>query len=352
MSLLLSRLSKLRLEEATLLTRSCFRLLSNGFSSSMFPACSIARAEPCGEDLGKLVIRIDNEYCDTYLEKKVPLELMNRTVTVGASHGWVATLKEDGIVRLQDDLNPVASDTNPKRIALPPLVTLPHCQTEVVTNVAMSTSSPEDKDCVVAVKFLGPQLSLCRPSQFKWTNIMIKNPCFFSSRVMFSEKDGMFRMPGSGGHLIGSWDRFGKQHKFQRLQFKNLPELTKAKRELLCSCSVSEHLVESRTTDETFLVKWFRKAKRKCLSKMKTRGVMVFKLDEQGKAVYTRDIGELNIFISKSEAFCLPAGSIPSNFVELLDFDEMTNVCLDGYFIGPGNFTSMAPYFIPPQNKI
>ena len=82
MSLLLSRLSKLRLEEPALL-RSCFRLLSNGFSSSMFPACSVARAEPCGDDLGKLVIRIDNEYCDTHLEKKVPLELMNEMVTVG-----------------------------------------------------------------------------------------------------------------------------------------------------------------------------------------------------------------------------------------------------------------------------
>ncbi|KAJ4904335.1 hypothetical protein Rs2_18286 [Raphanus sativus] len=352
MSLLFSRISKLRLGEPSLLTGSCFRLLSNGFSSSMFPACSIARAEPCGDDLGKLVIRVDKEFCDTYLEKKVPLELMNEMVTVGASHGWVATLKEDGIVRLQDDLNPVASDTNPKRIALPPLVTLPHCQTKVVTNVAMSTSSPEDEDCVVAVKFLGPQLSLCRPAQCKWTNIMIKNPCFFSSRVMFSEKDDMFRMPGSGGHLIGSWDRFGKQHKFQRLQFKNLPELTKAKRELLCSCSVSEHLVESRTTCETFLVKWFRKATPKCLSKMKTRGLMVFKLDEQGKAAYTRDIGYLNIFISKSEAFCDPATEKPSNFAELLDFDEMTTVCLDDYFITSGNFTSRAPYFIPPQNQI
>ncbi|CDY65210.1 BnaAnng20330D [Brassica napus] len=164
--------------------------------------------------------------------------------------------------------------------------------------------------------------------------------------------NGMFRMPGSGGHLIGSWDRFGKQHKFQRLKFKNLPELTKAKRELLCSCSVSEHLVESRITGETFLVKWFRKATPKCLSKMKTRGLMVFKIDEEGKAVYTQDIGYLNIFISKSEAFCDPAIEKPSNFAELLDFDEMTTVCLDDYFIASGNFTSRAPYFIPPQNQM
>ncbi|CAH8355235.1 unnamed protein product [Eruca vesicaria subsp. sativa] len=166
MSLLLSQLSKLPLVEPALLRRSCFSLLSNGFSSFVLqtPACSIARAEPCGEDLGRLVIRVDKEFCDTYMEKKVPLELMNGMVTVGASHGWVATLKEDGIVRLQDDLNP---------------------------------------------------------------------------------------------------------------------------------------------------------------------------LEEQGKAVYTQDIGDLNIFISKSEAFCDSATDKPSNFAELLDFDEMTTIIrVQGFYLG------------------
>ncbi|KAG2280690.1 hypothetical protein Bca4012_049109 [Brassica carinata] len=85
-----------------------------------------------------------------------------------------------------------------------------HCQTQIVTYVSMSSSSPEDdEDCVVAVKFLAPQLSFCKPagkSKPEWTNIKIESSCFYSSRVMFSKKDDMFRIPGSGGHLIGSWD--------------------------------------------------------------------------------------------------------------------------------------------------
>ncbi|KAJ4869798.1 hypothetical protein Rs2_36251 [Raphanus sativus] len=112
---------------------------------------------------------------------KVPMESLKEIGVIGASHGWVATLK-NGVVCLQDGIH--LPDTDPKRIPLPPFVTLPHCQTQIVTNVAMSSSSPdEDEDCIVAVKFLGPQLSLCRPAQkdCKWSNIRITDPSFFSS---------------------------------------------------------------------------------------------------------------------------------------------------------------------------
>ncbi|VVB15961.1 unnamed protein product [Arabis nemorensis] len=89
------------------------------------------------------------------------------------------------------------------------------------------SSSPEDEDCVVAVKFLGPQLRFCRPGQSisEWTNIRIENPCFYSSRVMFSKKDGMFRIPGSGGHLIGSWDlcKHVTKPTLRRFRYKTFP---------------------------------------------------------------------------------------------------------------------------------
>ncbi|CAH8332846.1 unnamed protein product [Eruca vesicaria subsp. sativa] len=102
---------------------------------------------------------------------------------------------------------------------LPPLVTLPHCQTKIITNVSMSSSSPEDdKDYIVAVKFLGPQLSFCRParksSKPEWTNIKIENPCFHSSCVMYSKKDNVFGVLGSGGHVIASLDFFSKREHF------------------------------------------------------------------------------------------------------------------------------------------
>ncbi|XP_019088142.1 PREDICTED: uncharacterized protein LOC104753515 [Camelina sativa] len=361
MSLHLSRLSRLRLGKPVFV-RSCL-LHSKGFSTFLLQTspCFVYGAEPCGPrnaDLGKLIIYKANEYDSHHLEKKVPMELVDRKamVTIGSSHGWVATLKDDGIVRLQDDLNPAASDTNPKRIPLPPLVTLPHCQTKLVTNVAMSTSSPEDEDCVVAVKFLGPQLSLCRPAQAnsKWTNIRIEPPCFYSSPVMYSKKHDMFRIPGSGGHLIGSWDLHKHKHnpKIQRLRFKNFPELTKFKRELLGSCCTSQHLVESRTTGETFLVKWYRKATSGGDLKMKTKALMVFKLDEQGSAVYTEDIGDLVIFLSKSEPFCVNGSSFPglcSNQVHTFDIDESALVDLEDSSIISWVDAFGSPYFIPPQ---
>ena len=150
MSLILSRLSKLRLGKSRRSTLPL--LLSNGLSSSLrkkqTPPCIIL-AEPCEPYeafLGKLVRYNVNDRTMTKLEKKVRAELVyndifGTVVTIGASNGWVATLNgKDGILRLQDDLNPYASYTDPKRIPLPPLVTLPHCQTKIITNVSMSSS--------------------------------------------------------------------------------------------------------------------------------------------------------------------------------------------------------------------
>ncbi|KAF8095256.1 hypothetical protein N665_0338s0011 [Sinapis alba] len=302
--------------------------------------------------------------CLVRLKKKVPVDLVHNDpddtmVTIGASHGWVASLKDDGILSLHDDLNPVASDTDPKRIPLPPLVTLPHCQTQVVTNVSMSSSSPEsDEDCVVAVKFLGPQLSFCKPaSKPEWTNVKIENPCFYSSRVVFSKKDNMFRIPGSEGNLIGSWDLHepNDKLKLQSVRFKNLPpKLPTPIRELMDSCCMSPHLVVS-PLNETFLVKQYRKTAKivEGVAQMKTELVMVFKLDDEGNAVYTQDIGDLTMFLSMSEPFCVPSSSFPGllpNNVYILDFDETAMVNLvDGYPFVSTNGKSDAPYYIPPQ---
>ncbi|VVB15962.1 unnamed protein product [Arabis nemorensis] len=64
------------------------------------------------------------------------------------------------------------------------------------------------------------------------------------------------------------------------------------------SCCTTEHLVESITTGETILVKWYKKTAEIIdgIAKMKTQEVMVFKLDEQGNAVYTQDIGRSQYF--------------------------------------------------------
>ncbi|KAJ4911325.1 hypothetical protein Rs2_05946 [Raphanus sativus] len=368
MSLFLSRL-RLGVRRSS----SVSLLISNAFSTSLrqTPPYSILGATPCGQDFGRLIVHYANLRSWIHLDKRVPMNLVDphihddkKTQTIGASYGWIATLKDDGILRLQDDFNPVASDIYPIRIQLPPLVTLPHCQTKIITNVSMSSSSPEDdEDCVVAVKFLGPQLSFCKPagksSKPEWTNIKIENPCFCSSRVMFSKKHNMFRMPGSGGNLIGSWDLCNPSDDpmLQRVRFTNIPKLTNAEQNLLDSCRKSEHLVESRPTGETFLVKQYKKtAKNKeGVAIMKTKCLMVFKLDDEGNAVYTQDIGDLTMFLSMSEPFCVPSISFPGlarNYIRIFDVDEIgcVNVANIPFFITSTDVSYSTPYWFPPQD--
>ncbi|XP_013629713.1 PREDICTED: uncharacterized protein LOC106335677 [Brassica oleracea var. oleracea] len=365
MSLLLGHSPKLFIRKPVLVRASAGR----SSSPLQTPPCFVCGEDPCGPDHVELSFAYATRFYPKLI-KKAPVELVYNdasdaaVTTIGSSHGWVASLMHDvGTLRLHDDLNPVASNSDPKRILLPPLVTLPHCQTQIITNVSLSSPSPEEEDCVVAVKFLGHQLSFCRPasqSNSKWFNIKIDNPCFFSSRVMFSKRHNMFRLPGAGGQLIGSWDLCEDKHtpKFQELRYHNLPELSKAERETMHSCFTSEHLVESRSTGETFLVKLFRQtvdgtSLKVKGTKLKTKGVMVFKVDDHGNAVYTQDIGDLAIFLSKSEPFCVRASSFPGvipNQVNILDVREVAFFKLTDSSIISYTHRIKAPYFFPPQN--
>uniref|UniRef100_A0A0D3BMT3 KIB1-4 beta-propeller domain-containing protein n=1 Tax=Brassica oleracea var. oleracea TaxID=109376 RepID=A0A0D3BMT3_BRAOL len=124
------------------------------------------------------------------------------------------------------------------------------------------------------------------------------------------------------------------------------------------SCFTSEHLVESRSTGETFLVKLFRQtvdgtSLKVKGTKLKTKGVMVFKVDDHGNAVYTQDIGDLAIFLSKSETFCVRASSCPGvipNQVNILDVREVAFFKLTDSSIISYTHRIKAPYFFPPQN--
>ncbi|KAL0791818.1 hypothetical protein Bca101_008064 [Brassica carinata] len=315
MSLLLGHSPKLFIRKPVLVRASA------GGSSSVVqtPPCYVKGADPCGADH----VLLDYSHSmknRPILIKKAPEELVYNdaeVTTIGSSHGWVASLMHGvGILRLHDDLNPVASDANPKCITLPPLVTLPQCQTQIITNVSLSSLSPEEEDCVVAVKFMGPQLSYCRPSaqgNSKWFNIRITNPCFFSSRLMFSKTHNMFRIPGSGGQLIASWDLCKDEHtpKIQVLRYHNLPQLSEAEREVRDTCFTTEHLVESPFPGMTILVKCFRQTVDG--TNLKTKAVMVFKVTPMGRALYTRHLENITIFISKSESFSVRASSFPGH---------------------------------------
>uniref|UniRef100_A0A1J3GFK7 KIB1-4 beta-propeller domain-containing protein n=3 Tax=Noccaea caerulescens TaxID=107243 RepID=A0A1J3GFK7_NOCCA len=364
--LLSRRLSKLSSPRNPHFVLSGVRFLSET------PLCHIVGAEPCGStsrdgEIGRLVITACREsfWQTRTVNKKVPMSLMAETATIGASHGWVATLK-DGVVCLQDDLIPSASDSDPKRISLPPLQTLPHCQTQLVTNVAMSSASPDkDEDCILAVKFLGPQLSLCRPAlgdKAEWVNIRVEDPGFFSSRVMYSKRDRMFSMPGSGGKITGSWDleKHRDKPKLVTWQVPILHEYVQSEWEVLDTCSTTEQLVESRPTGEMFMVKRFRERNNFEGGRMEDRQMMVFKLVEYeclGKAFPspTTDIGDLCIFLSKSEPFCLKAssyGHLRPNSVYYIDDNEMGIFDIERKLNPSGISPYPAPYYIPPQSYL
>ncbi|XP_019087714.1 PREDICTED: uncharacterized protein LOC109127457 [Camelina sativa] len=342
MSLLLNQPSKLCFRKPLLVRSSPH--LSDGISSLSLPihshSCVLICADPCGGNRGISTTMRTGGFLRTISslkeseevsenDRKVMEELLKEMGTIGSSCGWLPTLK-DGVLRLRE-MN-INSDTDPKRIVLPPLVTLTHCQTQYVTNVAMSSYSPQEEDCVLAVKFLGPQLSFCRParSNSEWVNIRMTDPCFFSSPVMYSKKDDMFRIAGSGGHLVGSWDLHNPSNnpKLQSLRFQNLPKLSETKRDLLDSCYTTEHLVESVTTSETFMVRSYKKTAEiiKGVPRKKTEAIMVFKLDEQGNAVYTPSLVDQSIYLTNSEAFCVPLSSPlcfgRPNFVKIFDVDE------------------------------
>ena len=359
MSLLLGHSPKLFIRKPVLVRAS-----AGGSSSPLqTPPCFVCGEDPCGPDHVELSFAYATRFYPKLI-KKAPVELVYNdasdaaVTTIGSSHGWVASLMHDvGTLRLRDDLNPVASNSDPKRILLPPLVTLPQCQTQIITNVSLSSLSPEEEDCVVAVKFMGPQLSYCRPSaqgNSKWFNIRITNPCFFSSRLMFSKRHNMFCIPGSGGQLIASWNLCKDEHtpKIQVLRYVDLPELSEAEREVMDTCFTTEHLVESQSTGETFLVKCFRKSVNGGTS-WETKAVMVFRVLPLGNALYTRHLGDLTIFISKSEAFCVRASSFPDvrpNEVYILEDTEIAFFSLADSDISGYTKRVVAPYFIPPQN--
>ncbi|VVA97457.1 unnamed protein product [Arabis nemorensis] len=165
---------------------------------------------------------------------------------------------------------------------------------------------------------LGNQLSFCRPRRdLRWTKVSTPLDFFPTSNLMYSKKDNKFYLPGPGGHHLLSYDlEFNKE--FHELQFRNFPEAFKYDSELSEMVPYStrtDYLVESPSGDERFLVKWY--AKGGLASKniyYDTQRIMVFREEEtlEGRFMcYTDDIGDLCIFVSKGESFCVQASSYP-----------------------------------------
>lgn len=198
-------------------------------------------------------------------EKTIPGEIVSAK-GIGASKGWgFFSDPQDRCVLITDFMNPWSCKSNPKLFTLPPLTPLLSCQTDVVWSVAMSSCPDDDEDWVVGIKSLGDQLSFCRPRRdLRWTKITTPFDFFPTSNLMYSKRDERFYLPGLGGHHLLSYDlNFDKKAykpEFHELQFRDFPRSLESEldlSELFSSSTRTEHLVESPSGDERFLVKWY-----------------------------------------------------------------------------------------------
>ncbi|CAF2160031.1 uncharacterized protein LOC125576474 [Brassica napus] len=181
----------------------------------------------------------------TVTDKTFPQELVHSR-QIGSSHGWGLSRDGERSVCMSNVYHPSSPKSNPEIIPLPSLTALPDNQTGVVWNVAMSSSSPsddDDEDCVVAIKFLGNQLSLCRPNRdLRWTNVETLG-MLETSNLMYSERDQRFYLPAPGGNALYSWDlHLNKSPELHQVVFRDLPELAESEWGLLdMVCSRTEH---------------------------------------------------------------------------------------------------------------
>ncbi|XP_018454584.1 uncharacterized protein LOC108825734 isoform X2 [Raphanus sativus] len=299
-------------------------------------------------------------------EKTVPQELFNSKL-IGASQGWgfLSEQSNHNSVHISHLFNHLAdSKSNTKKkmmIPLPPLNSIMlYGQTKVVWNVAMSSSSPHEEDCVVAIKFFGRQLSMCKPGRdLSWTNRLIPFDCSSeNSNLMYSKRDQRFYLPAPGGKYLCSWDLHSNNNdpKFNELVFHNLPQLPHYAWEVLDSCIREDHWVES-PCGQSFLVKWYSRIGNNDVMEM----FLVFREEEEDQVTskgtrnmcFTQDIGDLCIFLSKNDPFCVAASSCPGLIPNSI---YMMGNCLTVCSLTDGTLGSFDPpkempfshFWIPP----
>lgn len=121
------------------------------------------------------------------------------------------------------------------------------------------------------VKFLGNQLSFCRPHcDLRWTNIRTPFESWDRSNLIYSKKDERFYLLAPGGKYLCSWDlNFKKDNKpkFLELVLHNIPNLPSSLWKRLDSLCREDHWVES-PSGESFLVKWYKFAHVYCWNKL------------------------------------------------------------------------------------
>ncbi|CAA7016914.1 unnamed protein product [Microthlaspi erraticum] len=286
-------------------------------------------------------------------DKPLPKELVSSAL-VGSSHGWGVFTYDGRSILVSDFCNPSSSKSNPKIIPLYPRPNIIGCQTEVVSGVAM-TSSPQEQDCVICVKFAGRPVSIYTPGRDtdKGHLLLVSQQVFDhfeESKLMYSKRDQKFYMVSTGGHHLWSWGGIRSTiPQFIELRFHNLPQFSHSELQLLDSCYRTHDLVES-SSGQRFLVKWYVRSpdlQTLWFDCSGTKRFMVFREEEDMvNMCYTEDIGDLCIFIGDNEPFCVEASSFPGLIPNSIYFAG------DGYGEGYGvyDIASRTPRSFEPKS--
>ncbi|CAH2066278.1 unnamed protein product [Thlaspi arvense] len=313
----------------------CFR--RSEFSTATTPylllGSDVAGDSSCGGKSVNFNLYDPTKQENVKIENQILSKELHESRRIGSSRGWLALMnKNDSTVRLTNMFN---NPTKKKKtISLPPLA---RDRFEHLVNVSVSSSpnEQEEEDFVVAVKFFGSRVSLCRLGDSEWTRIDVPCPSFHSSTVIFSERDRRFYLNNCNPDYTGPTDFTPNSNPglltpvsgYKRFLFSDfldeMPELENEMR--LSRFKIQQQLVES-SSGQSFIVCWFverltdkgeavpwgdKSYNNKELCK-KTHKIMVFRQDtEQGLGPYTDDIGDLCIFLGDNESFCLSAKDHP-----------------------------------------
>ncbi|VVA96713.1 unnamed protein product [Arabis nemorensis] len=269
---------------------------------------------PCGGKVVNFNLYDPRKQEQVKSENQIVSKEVHESRKIGSSRGWLASMnKKDSTVHL----------TNTKTtISLPPLT---RDKFEPLVNVSVSSAN---EDFVIAVKFYGSRLCLCRVGDSEWTRVDVPCPSFHSSTVMFSERDRRFYLNNCNPDYTGPTDftpgSLTPVCGYKRFFFSNFPSEMPEMRH--SRFRIQQQLVESSSSGQSFIVCWFverctnkgevvpwedKSYNKKDLCK-KTHKIMVFRQDqEQGVGPYTDDIGDLCIFLGDNEAFCLSSKDYP-----------------------------------------
>lgn len=210
---------------------------------------------PCGGKLVTFNLYDPRKQEQVKIENQILPKELHESRWIGSSRGWLASMnKNDSTVRLTK---------NKRTISLPPLI---RDKFEHLVNVSVSSPNGGEEDSVIAVKFYGSRVSLCRlGGDSEWTRIDVPCPSFHSSTVMFSESDRRFYLNNCNLDYTGPTD-FTPNSKsglltpvigYKRFIFSNfLDEMPELESEMhLSRFKIQQQLVES-SSGQSFIVLW------------------------------------------------------------------------------------------------